>query len=96
MFLKCECGNTMNDIASPNGVEGLYLNDYAQEKLQNLVDEEVRTNKEIEMWVEHWEDAGSVVVWKCPECERLYLNATGELKDIVVYKIEKKGLSEEE
>ncbi len=95
MFLKCLCGNTMSDIASPNGVEGKYLDDYTQEKLQDLVDEEVRNEKVVDMWAEHWEDAGSTIVWKCPNCERLYLNAEGEPENITVYKIERKGLLED-
>lgn len=94
MYLKCVCGNTMSDVASPNGVEGKYLDDYAQEKLQDLVDDEVKSSKEVDMWPEHWEDAGSTVVWKCPECKRLYFNATGDLDKITVYQIEKVELSD--
>ena len=95
MFLKCICGNTMSDIASPNGVEGKYLNDYTQEKFQEVVDNEVSTDGKIDMWAEHWEDAGSTIVWKCLECERLYFNAIGDSENIIVYKVEKKGLPEE-
>jgi len=92
MYLKCSCGNVMNDIAGPNTVEHVLLSDYAQERLQDLVDKEVATNGQVDLWPEHWDEAGSIDVWKCQDCDRLYFNARGKKEDIVVYKIEKKGL----
>jgi hypothetical protein len=92
MYLECLCGNVMNDVAAPNAVEHLLLSYSAMERLQDLVDQEVSTNCEVNLWPEHWEAAGAVVVWKCPNCDRLYLNAKGPKENIVIYKIEKKGL----
>jgi hypothetical protein len=92
MRLKCLCGNNLDDIAFPNSVEHLLLNTYAKEKLQDLVDNEVKENGEVDMWPEHWEDAGSVITWKCFECGRLYLDAEGDKDKIIVYKIEQQGI----
>lgn len=94
MYLQCRCGNVMNDVASPNQVEHHLLNSYAKEKLQDLADEEVAAEGEIGMWAEHWDESGAINVWRCPVCERLYLNALGAKKNITVYKIEKKGLDQ--
>jgi hypothetical protein len=92
MHLKCECGNVMTDIASPNDIEHLLLSYRAKEKLQDLVDAEVAKAGEIRMWPEHWEEAGAIDVWRCPDCSRLYLNARKAPSEIVVYKLERKGL----
>lgn len=35
----------MSNIASPNGVESKYLDDYAQKKIQDLVDTDRAINK---------------------------------------------------
>ena len=96
MFIKCLCGNTMNDIAAPNQVEHLLLSSAAMEKLQDLVDGEVSSNREIELWPEHWEESGAISVWKCPDCGRLYLNVSEDADSVVVYKFEQKGVTEEQ
>jgi len=44
-----------------------------------------------EILPERLEEAGAIVGWRCPNCGRLRLNATGQKEDVVVYKIEKKG-----
>jgi hypothetical protein len=92
MRLKCLCGNHLDNIASPNSVEHLLVSDSAKEKFQNLADDEIRESGEVDMWPEHWENAGSIVVWKCFECGRLYLNAEEDLDKVVVYKIEQHGI----
>ena len=91
MYLECICGNVMNDIAAPNSVEHLLLSYAAMERLQDLVDQEVSVDGEVSLWPEHWKEAGAIVVWRCPACDRLHLNSTGQKEDMVVYKIEKKG-----
>lgn len=93
MYLKCECGNVMNNVGSPNSFEHFLLSDSAKEKLQNAVDEEVEKEGQTDMWTEHWENAGTVDVWKCDVCQRLYFNPDGNLDNIIVYQIEKIGLS---
>jgi hypothetical protein len=92
MYIKCLCGNTPNNVASPNNVEHLLLNSYAIEKLQDLVDEEVKENGSVDMWPEHWDKCGAIEVWKCLECGRLLFNPKGAPKDVMVYKFERKGL----
>jgi hypothetical protein len=92
MRLKCICGETMTDIAHPSETENILLSSYSQEKLQDLVDQEVAESGEVDMWYEHWKESGAINVWKCTTCERLYLNAYGEPEDIVVYSVEKRGI----
>jgi hypothetical protein len=92
MFLKCLCGNVMTNTGYPNSVEHLLVSTSSQEKLQDLVDEEVTNNAVVDMWPEHWEESGSAVVWKCYECERMYFNAWDDIEKIIVYKIEQQGI----
>jgi len=81
----------MNDIAAPNSIEHLLLSYAAMERLQDLVDQEVSADGKVSLWPEHWEEAGAIVVWRCPNCARLHLNARSQKEDVVVYKIEKKA-----
>ena len=92
MYIRCVCGNTLNNAASPNNVEHLILNSYAIEKMQDVVDVEVEENGSVDMWPEHWDESGAVDVWKCFECERLLFNVKGNPKEVLVYKLEQKGL----
>jgi hypothetical protein len=85
----------MTDVASPNDIEHLLLSYRAMEKLQDLVDSEAAKEGRIRMWPEHWEQAGAVDVWKCPDCGRLYLNVRGPASEVIVYRFEKKGLDDE-
>ncbi len=93
MFFPCICGWTMTNVASPNDIEHVLLSDRVSENLENLVDQECATVGSIDSWPEHWEESGAIDVWRCPVCERLYFNATGDPSEVVVYKIERKGLS---
>jgi len=92
MYLKCDCGAVLTDVASPNDIEHLLLSYRAMERLQDLVDTEVGQEGEVQMWPEHWEQAGALVVWRCTTCGRLYLNARGPASEVVVYRFEKKGI----
>jgi hypothetical protein len=83
----------MSNSGHPNDVEYLLVGTREQEKLQHLADSEVSKDGRIDLWPEHWEDSGAKVLWNCVECGRLYLNATEDLGEIIVYKIEKQGLS---
>jgi hypothetical protein len=82
----------MTDVASPNDIENLLLDYRAMERLQDLVDAEVAQSREIDLWPEHWEKAGAIVVWRCPNCQRLYFNARGPASEVTVYRFERKGL----
>lgn len=95
VILKCICGHTIDDIAAPNEVEHLLVSYRAMERLQDLVDEECGPSGSIDMWPEHWEESGAVDVWKCPICERLYVNPKGKPEDVVIYKIERIGLPDQ-
>lgn len=92
MYLRCLCGQFLSNSESPNVVEHFLVSDAGKERLQNAVDGELSDDGEIDMWPEHWEDAGVVDVWRCPVCERLYLNASGPADGVVVYRVEKRGL----
>jgi hypothetical protein len=82
----------MSDIGYPSKVENSLLNTFAMEKLQDLVDREVSENGEVDMWPEHWEESGAIDVWKCLECNRLYLGVKGKPENVVVYKTEQTGI----
>ena len=92
MYLKCECGTVLSDVASPNDVEHLLLSYRAKERLQDLVDDEVASDGTIRMWSEHCEQSGAIDVWRCPDCVRLYFNARGAPSEIIVYRLERRGL----
>ena len=92
MYLKCSCGNVLTDVGAPNNVEHLLLSYYAMERLQDMIDEEVAKNCIVDSWPEIWEAAGSVDVWKCEECNRLYMNPRGSADSVIVYNVEKIGL----
>jgi hypothetical protein len=92
VHLKCLCGNYLSDAGHPNETEYLLVSTSSQEKLQDLVDEEVADNAIVDMWPEHWEDSGAAEIWKCCECKRLYFNVLGSIEEVIVYKIEQQGL----
>ena len=93
MNIRCLCGYHMNNAAVPNGIEHILINDYAQELLETAVDNEVRRDGKVDFWPDHWEDVGAIVVWKCPQCNRLYLNADApDSANIQVYVLEQTGL----
>ncbi len=82
----------MSDVAAPNDIEHLLLSYRAKERLQDLVDAEVAKSGRIDLWPEHWESAGAVDVWRCPNCGRLYFNPRGSASEVTVYRFERKGL----
>jgi hypothetical protein len=82
----------LSNAGAPNDTDHVLLSNRVMERLQDLVDNEVETAGRIDSWPEHWADAGSIRVWKCHRCHRLYLNTAGEPEDIIVYSIERKGL----
>jgi hypothetical protein len=92
MILKCRCGTLLDNIGYPNTVEHLLVSNKAEERLQDLVDQEVEENGEIQMWPEHWEKSNAVKIWKCYECNRLYLEPEGDLEKVIVYKIEQQSV----
>ena len=97
MYLKCICGYIIHNIAYPGKIEHLLLSSHAQEKLQDLVDCEVKENGKVDMWPEHWEDSGTEEVWHCFKCNRLYIginNVSENWKDrVLVYKLEQEGIA---
>jgi hypothetical protein len=95
MNFKCFCGVSLSNAGCPNEIEHLLIDGRSQEMLEHLVEKEVENNGEINMWVEHWEESKSVIVWKCYNCKRLYVNAEGDPEQVTVYKIERKGIEPE-
>ncbi len=97
MYLKCICGYVMHDIVFPGKIEHLLLSSHAQEKLQDLVDKEADNNTTIDMWPEHWEDAGAEEVWHCFKCNRLYIGINNSSEDwkekVLIYKLEQEGIN---
>jgi len=92
MRFECKCGNLLNDVGYPNDTEHFLLNTRSIERFQDLVDDEVSKEGQVEMWPEHWEQSGAVVIWKCHQCGRLYVNPGGRPQEVVVYSIERIGL----
>ena len=92
MILNCFCGASLSNVVCPNNIEHLLISSQSKEYLQDSVDEEIRDNRQINMWFEHWEESKSIVVWKCYECGRLYLDAEGDPEKVMVYKIEQQGI----
>jgi hypothetical protein len=77
MFLRCHCGYTMTDVATPGRIVHLLLSEHAIERLQNAVDHEAEQAGVIEGWPEHWEAARAIEAWLCPRCSRLYVGMGG-------------------
>jgi len=92
MNLTCICGNGMTNGGSPNDTQHLLISDRSIEKLQDLVDGQVRTDGVIDEWPEHWENSGATEVWMCYGCKRLYVRPTGPRDQVIVYSIEKVGI----
>jgi hypothetical protein len=86
------CGVILDDNGYPNSVEHLLISTQVQERLQDLVDLEVRHDGDVHMWPEHWEAAKPVVLWKCFACARFYVDADGDNAKVVVYNIERIGI----
>lgn len=93
MYLTCLCGYVMSNVGSPNGFECLLLTDRAVERLQDLVDAQVARDGVVDEWPEHWEASGAVEVWRCPACKRLFFAPKDRPEDVVVYAVERVGLS---
>jgi hypothetical protein len=93
MDLKCACGNVMSDVGSPNETEHLLVSSRSIERLQDSVDTEVESDKIVDGWPEHWEKSGATEVWKCHVCKRLYISPKGTPSKVVVYAIEKIGVT---
>ena len=95
MYLRCLCGECLSDIGAPNDTEHVLLSNRVVERFQDLADEEVAAAGIVDSWPEHWENAGSIQLWKCYKCHRLYMNVMGKPEDIIVYSVEQTGLDPE-
>ena len=57
------------------------------------MDAQVEKEGIVDEWPEHWEDSGATEVWKCHVCKRLYMSPKGPRDKVIVYAIEKIGIS---
>lgn len=92
MFLRCPCGYTLTNVASPGAIAHRLLTDRGVERLQNEADEEVAAAGLIDSWWDHFRAAGAIETWVCPKCLRLFVHADGSPADVIIYKREAVGL----
>ena len=92
VFLRCPCGYTLTNVASPGAIPHRLLTDRGVERLQDAADREVAAAGSVASWPEHFEAAGAIETWVCPKCLRLFVHADGAPGKIVVYRRESVGL----
>jgi hypothetical protein len=94
MKFTCLCGNPLSNTGQPNDTEHLLLSNRGVERLQDLADAQVSAEGIIDEWPEHWEESGAIEVWKCLECNRLYVFPSNsfDFDKVVVYKVERTGI----
>ncbi len=80
MRLRCRCGHTMNNVASPGHVVHHLLTEYGVEQLWGAADRDVS------------ETVGHRECWLCPECGRLYVGLDGPHSAVRVYTPEAVGI----
>ena len=95
MYFRSICGHYLDNTAFPNPIAYHVLSDRNRERLETLADRECAEHGRNRMWPEHWEEL-SVEAWKCPNCERVYVNPTGPRDQVVVYKRERVGMPDDE
>ena len=91
MFLRCLCGYTLTNAASPGRIVHYLLSAHAVERLQDAVDQEVAKSGVVEDWPEHWDTAQVAEAWLCPQCSRLYVGVGG-LGPVRVFALERVGV----
>jgi hypothetical protein len=91
MFLRCSCGYTLTDIASPGRIVHHLLSAHGVERLQDAIDREVEAHGVVDEWPEHWETAGAAESWLCPQCSRLYVGMNGA-GPVRVFALERVGV----
>lgn len=75
--MKCKCGENLSNSMVPNEIE---LTVYTNKEWDAILEDDT---------VETWKiPLPSYDVWKCPNCERLYVFKKGMDKAIKVYKLE--------
>jgi hypothetical protein len=74
MFLRCPCGYTLTDVASPGCIPHKLLTDLGVERLQDAVDREVAERGAVQSWFDHFKQAAAIETWVCPRCLRLFVH----------------------
>jgi hypothetical protein len=92
MFMRCPCGYTLSDGASPGRIRHLLLTDQGVEDLENAVDREVAEAGCVDSWWDHFQSAAAIEVWVCPKCLRLFLYPTDRPEEIIVYQRDRIGI----
>ena len=75
--MECRCGKLLSNTLVPNNIE---LRVYTDEEWDSILQNDT---------IETWKIPLPVYdVWKCPECERIYVFKSGVDKAMKVYKLE--------
>ncbi|MBN9119296.1 MAG: hypothetical protein J0I06_09065 [Planctomycetes bacterium] len=91
MKFPCLCGRTLSNAGSPNLTEHFLLSSVGVERLQDLINEYTAHGRFTE-WADSWEESGAIEVWKCSDCQRLYVSPKDGFDKVVVYKVEQVGI----
>ncbi|MCI0705471.1 MAG: hypothetical protein L0241_30800 [Planctomycetia bacterium] len=93
MKFPCLCGRILSNAGSPNNTEHVLLSSVGVERLQDLIAEQFATAQgKVVLWADSWEESGAIEVWKCSDCQRLYVSPKDGFDKVVVYKIEQVGI----
>jgi hypothetical protein len=95
MYFRSICGHYLDNTAFPNPIAYRVIGDRDRERLETLADRECAERGSNRMWPEQWEET-SAEAWKCPVCERVYVNPTGPRDRVVVYQRERVGMPPED
>jgi hypothetical protein len=92
MRFPCLCGRGLSDAGSPNLTEHYLLSSVGVERLYTVVADQFAARGRIDLSSDSWEDAGAIEVWKCSDCQRLYVSPKDGFDKVVVYKVEQVGI----
>jgi len=88
----CLCGNGLSNAGSPNDTEHFLLSSRSIERLHDVVAVQLASGGRLDLSSDSWEKAGAIEVWKCSDCQRLYVSPNDGFEKVVVYKIEQVGV----
>lgn len=92
MRFPCLCGRGLSDAGSPSHTEHYLISSGGVERLYVAVATALAARGGIDLSSDSWEEAGAIEVWKCSDCQRLYVSPKDGFDKCVVYKIEQVGV----